>query len=311
MREKFVVHHKSTKLTSPMNETKLVEIFVDCDDFCKEFEQIYQQMTLPFRHPHATRTPGIHSSEIMSIAIYYHLSGMKCFQYYYEQCVLKSLKSYFPKAPSYSRFIELMPRCFFLLFAFLHRQRRGMETGIYFADSKKLAVCHNLRIFYHRVFKGIAQRGKSSTGWFYGLKLFLVINCYGQIMQCSVTAGNTADNNESVLKKFFQKLKGKLFADKGFLSQKIFSHCLEHGLKIITKIRSNMKNKLMLMDEKLLLAKRGMIESALDIMMTVCDIDHTRHRSPVNSIVNLFAGLNAYTYLDKLPSVFAKKIKLI
>jgi hypothetical protein len=72
-----------------------------------------------------------------------------------------------------------------------------------------------------------------------------------------------------------------------------------------------MKNKLMLMDEKLLLAKRGMIESALDIMMTVCDIDHTRHRSPINAMVNLFAGLSAYTYLDKLPSVFAKKLQLI
>lgn len=129
-------------------------------------------------------------------------------------------------------------------------------------------------------------------------------------MQCTVTKGNVADNNTSLLKKLFRHLKGKLFGDKGFISAKAFEHFLSQGLKIITKIRGNMKNKLVLMDEKLLLAKRGMIESALDIMMTICDIDHTRHRSPVNAMVNLFAGLNAYTYLDKLPSVFAKKFKL-
>jgi len=294
-----------------MNEAKLVEIFIDCDDFYKEFEQTFQQMVLPLKHPKGNRTPGICESEMMSIVIYYHLSGMKCFQYYYEQIISKSLRSYFPKAPSYNRFVELMPRCFILLFVFLHRLRRGTETGIYFADSKKLAVCHTLRIFYHRVFKGIAQRGKTSTGWFYGLKLFLVVNCFGQIMQCTVTAGNVADNNESLLKKFFRHLKGKLWGDKGFISPKVFQHCFSEGLKIITGIRSNMKNKLMDMQEKLLLKKRGMIESVLDIMMTVCDIDHTRHRSPINAMVNLFAGLNAYTYLDKLPSVFAKKLKLI
>jgi hypothetical protein len=195
-------------------------------------------MTLPLKSPHATRTPGIHPSEIMSIVIYYHLSGMKCFQYYYQQIIRGSLKSYFPNAPLYNRFLELMPRCFFLLFAFLHRWRRGEETEIYYADSKKLAVCHNFRIFHHRVFKGIAQRGKTSTGWFYGLKLFLVINCFGQIMQCTVTKGNVADNNSSLLKKFFRCLKGKLFADKGFRSQKVVEHFLSHGLKIITKVRS-------------------------------------------------------------------------
>lgn len=293
-----------------MNTTKLVEIFIDCDDFHKKYAPDYQQMMMLLKSPNAHRKAGITESEIMSIVIFYHLSGFKCFQYYYQQCIEKSLHSYFPKSPSYNRFVELIPRSLFWLFAFLHQCRRGSETGIYYGDSKKLPACHNLRIFIHRVFKGIAQRGKTSTGWFYGLKLFLVINCFGQIMQCTVTPGNTADNSESLLKKFFRHLKGKLFGDKGFISAKVFNHFLAEGLKIITGIRSNMKNKLFQMEEKLLLKKRGIIESAFDILMTVCDIDHTRHRSPVNAMVNLFAGLTAYTYLDKLPSVFAKKFML-
>ena len=57
--------------------------------------------------------------------------------------------------------------------------------------------------------------------------------------------------------------------------------------------------------------KTGVIESVNDILMTICDIDHTRHRSPINAIAHAYAGVAAYTYLDKLPSVFAAKIKFI
>ena len=243
----------------------------------------------------------------MTILILYHLSGMKCFEYYYREVVLKTLKKDFPTAPSYEWFISLIPRVMSHMFAFLYKCRcKKTDQEIYYMDSKQIPVCHNRRIHSNKVFKGMAERGKSSTGWFYGFKLFLIINPWGEIVRVYLTKGNVADNNFSLLKTLLKGLRGKAFADKGFIT-KYFSFFQQEGLSIITKIRNNMKNKLVTMEDKILLTKRGVIESAFDIMMTICDIEHTRHRSPVNAFTHLIAGLTAYTYLEKLPSVMGKK----
>jgi len=58
------------------------------------------------------------------------------------------------------------------------------------------------------------------------------------------------------------------------------------------------------MKHKLLLKKRGIIESVNDILKTVCDIEHTRHRSPVNRLVNTYAALVAYTWMERKPDIF-------
>lgn len=104
--------------------------------------------------------------------------------------------------------------------------------------------------------------------------------------------------------KLFSKLKGCAFADKGFINQKASENLIEKGLLLITKLKKNMKNKLLKMEHKMLLQKRGMIESVNDILKSVCDIDHTRHRSPLNALVNLYAGLCSYSWLDRKPSIF-------
>ena len=292
-------------------DTKLIQIFCDCDDFCKTAEKYSQSKQLGSGKRKPTRVPGLSLSECMCIMISYHHSGMKCFQYYYEDIVKKHMMSYFPKSPTYSHFVELIPITTMMLFLFVNLFRQGEATDCYFADSKKLPVCDNLRIRSNKVFVGNAGRSKSSTGWFYGLKLFLVINPYGQLIYSMVTPANIADNNFKILKKLFKWLTGFLFADKGFISQQAFDFFYQQGLKIVTSIRSNMKNKLMPMVEKLLRKKRGINESVNDILMTLCDIDHTRHRSPMNAVAHIYAGVAAYTYLDKLPTLFAKKNQMM
>lgn len=187
---------------------------------------------------------------------------------------------------------------------YLHCCRLGALCGVYYADSTSIAVCNNRRIHSHRVFRGQAARGKSSTGWFIGFKPFLVVNAFGQIVRVAFTPGNEADNNTRRLIKLFDKLQGWVFADRGFINQKAFEQLFKKGLQLITGIRSNMKNKLMNITQKMRLKKRGMIESVNDILKTVCDIEHTRHRSPINAVLNIFAGICAYTFLDRLPSVF-------
>lgn len=291
-----------------INEDKLLEVFIECDDFCKSFDDNIKCLLAPNIKQRQVRKPGLSTSEIMTILIFYHLSGMKCFKYYYERVVVYHLNSHFPHLTSYNRFIELIPRHLLYLFAFLNLKRTGQEMGIAYVDSKKLTVCHNKRIHNHKVFEGLAKRGHCSVGWFFGFKLFLIINPFGEILRCLITPANVADNDVKIWKKLFKNLQGKVFGDKGFISSKGSEALLDQGLHLITKLRSNMKNRLITLQDKWLLSKRGVIESVYDILSAICDIDHSRHRSPANAFTHLFAGLVAYTFLDRIPSIFRKKL---
>jgi hypothetical protein len=286
-------------------QNTVVQIFVDVDDFCKAYDCHLSAGRLePLAGHRPGPAPGLSDSEIMTLLIFYHHSGYKCFQYYYEECVLGELRSFFPRALSYQRFVELIPRVAVPLYLFCQWCCwRAQKTGIYFADSKKLPVCDNRRIHSNRVFKGLAGRGKSSTGWFYGLKLHLVVNNLGQIVHFMFTAANVSDNAKGVLDKLLDGLKGKCFADKGYLT-KFFDTFLQQGIQLVTRIRKNMKNALMQLSDKYWLRKRAVIESINDLLMSVFDIDHTRHRSPWNAIVHAIAGLCAYDYYQHKPSVF-------
>ena len=212
------------------------------------FNKKISEHLLGKNNPKSVHRLKLDASEMMCIEILYHHSGYKCFQYYYEQEVEKRyLNAYFPKAPSYSRFIQLKPRMLLYLIFYLNVCRIGQLCGIYFEDSTKLGVCHNRRIHSNRVFKGKAARGKTSTVWFYGLKLFLHINAFGEIKYAFFTMGNIADNHLPTMIKLFSKLKGWAFADKGFINQKAMEELLSKGLHLITGIRQNMKNKLVVM----------------------------------------------------------------
>ena len=231
-----------------------------------------------------------------TLEIRYHLSGHKGFEYFYQHEVLPgSLKSCFPAAPSYNRFAFKAPGCWWRLSVTC--------TG---ACSSALKVCHNRRIHCHPVFSATAKEGQCAVGGCYGFKLFLVVNGLGQIVQAFVTPANVADHGPATLKRLFQGLTGLAFADKGFASQKAFTPLFEQGLKLITYIRFNMNNKLLLLQEKMLLKKRGMIESVIDIVKSVGNIEHTRHRSPLNMIVDPYAALCAYSTFERKPSIFVR-----
>lgn len=288
-------------------EDKLIEIFIAADDFCQDFQRwLDTKPKVEFKLP---RFEGrMEVSEILSIIVFYHYSGYKCFQYYYEQQVQTELTSHFPNQVSYKRFLQLISKSTVHLFTFSKWMTLTSEaTSIYYIDSKKLPVCHNKRIHNHKVFKDVAERGKTSTGWFYGLKVHMVINNLGQIMSFTFTTGSVSDSNPEVLRTLLTQLQGNCYGDKGYLS-KIFEELYEQGLKLVTKIRKNMKNKLMPLNEKYQMFKRGVIESVFDILMTVFDIDHTRHRSPRNAMSHMLGALAAYSFMDQKPSVWLPKL---
>lgn len=169
-------------------------------------------------------------------------------------------------------------------------------------DSTSLKVCHNRRIQQHKVFQNLAARGKTSVDWFFGFKLHLVVNDQGELLNFVVTPGNTDDRTP--VAKLLQQLFGKGFADKGYISQKLAKQLLESlGVQLITKFKRNMKNRLLPLSDRLLLPKRVIIETVIDQLKNISQIEHSRHRSPVNCLVNIVCGLIAYCHQPKKPSI--------
>jgi hypothetical protein len=167
-------------------------------------------------------------------------------------------------------------------------------------------VCHHARIQQHRVLRVDARRGKTSVGWFYGFKLHLVVNDRGALLAFCLTPGNTDDRRPvpRVVRRLFGRLFGRLCGDTGSISHPLAPRLLvDQGVRLITRLRKNMRNVLMDLSDKLLLRKRALIETITDQLKNVCQIEHTRHRSPMNFVVHLLSGLIAYCHQPKKPSL--------
>ncbi|HVI81013.1 MAG TPA: IS982 family transposase [Candidatus Acidoferrum sp.] len=278
----------------------IVTIFCDIDDFC--------QSLLAREHPQLPahsgskkrRASSLSLSEVMTILVWFHASHYRTFKHYYLDSVLSGKRAEFPGLPSYTRFVELIPLTLLPLCAYL-QTRKGQPTGIQFMDSLPIRVCHNRRIPSHKVFAGLAQRGKGSMGWFYGFKLHLIINERGEVLGLTLTPGNTDDRRPVV--KLVRQLWGKLFGDRGYIGQELFEQLWTGGLQLITKLKRNMKNKLMPVLDKLLLRKRALIECVNDQLKNISQIEHTRHRSAANGIINMLAAVAAYTFQPKKPAL--------
>jgi Transposase DDE domain len=278
----------------------ILRLFFDCDEFCRNFDSYLSAKQLSDGKSHRQRDSTLSISEVMTIVILFQLSGFRNFKTYYTQHVCRHLRSEFPHLVSYQRMVELETTAALPLMAFL-LTRFGPCTGISFIDSTSIKVCHNLRIRSNKVFRDLAKRGKTSTGWFYGFKVHLVINDCGELLSVMITPGNVDDRKPAP--RLARRLWGKLFGDRGYISKELFDQLWELGLQLITKIRKNMKNKLMPMFDKILLRKRALSETVNDQLKNICQIEHTRHRSVINFIVNLIGALIAYTYQEKKPSL--------
>jgi hypothetical protein len=212
-----------------------------------------------------------------------------------------ALRQEFPHTLSYSRFVELMPRFLVPLAIYRHTQR-GSCTGVSFSDSTSLAVCHPARIQQHRVLAVDARRGKTSVGWFYGFELHLVVNDRGELLAFCLTLGNTDDRRPAP--RLVQRLFGRLLGDQGCIAQPLAEQLfLAQGLRLITKLRKHMRHQLLEFSDRRLLRKRALIETIIDQLKNVSQIEHSRHRSPVNFLVHLLAGLAAYCHQPKKPSL--------
>ncbi|MDG4560895.1 MAG: IS982 family transposase [Candidatus Competibacter sp.] len=278
----------------------LEDLFYDVDEFCRVFLPAWHRQLLTDGTRQRRRTSRLALSEIMTILLYFHQAQYRNFKAFYLLHLCRHCRGEFPNLLSYSRFVALIPTALMPMCIYLHT-RRGENTGIAFIDATSLVVCHNRRIHSHKVFKQVARRGKTSMGWFYGFKLHLVVNDQGELLAFQITPGN-ADDREPV-PELTRGLTGKLIGDRGYISSQLFHVLWERGLHLVTKIRRNMHNKLMPMVDKLLLRKRAIIETINDQIKNIQQIEHTRHRSAINAMVNVLAALVAYTHQPRKPSL--------
>ena len=256
--------------------SKVTEIYCIADDFCKEYNSELNKTSLSLSNPsadspkHRKRKGRMSDAEMITILILFHSNTFRNFRHY-----LLFLK------------LGLMGEC----------------TGITFIDSTRIPVCENKRQSCNRVFKGYAQKGKSTMGWYYGFKLHLLCNERGELLNFALTRANVDDRNPKVFNDLTKDLFGKLYADKGYIPQSLFASLFDRGVHIVTGIRTNMKNRLMDVHDKIMLRKRSIIETINDMLKNVAQIVHTRHRSISNFIVNLLADIAVYAFYDTKPSI--------
>ena len=284
----------------------ITALFVCLDDFCLLYKQALDSQALPHvleKKPgkkQRDRDGFLSLSELLFIQILFHLSPYKDFKHFYLYGICHEHRDKFKKVPSYQRIVALK-KSLFMPLTLLMYALFGEETGLYFADSTALKVCHNKRIHSHKVFSGLAARGKTTMGWFFGLKLHLIINNKGEIMALKITPGNTDDR--AALKEIVRTLSGKCYADRGYIGQNLFQSLWKKGLHLITGIRKNMKCYLIPHIDKVLLRKRFIIETTFGVLKNSMGMEHTRHRSPHNAFVHILSTLVAYSFKKSKPKI--------
>jgi len=274
-------------------------IFYHVDEFCKDFEPNYKKKLLKLGCIKRIRRSKMTLSEILTIIIYYQYSGMKNFKTYYLSINPKD----YSYLVSYNRFTEIMQQALFPLSVFCKTYLKKQESKITFIDSTCMQVCHNARIPSNKVFKGCAKRGKTSIGWFYGFKLHIIIDRKGNLLNFAFSKGNVPDNNLKIVEDLTNGISGRMFGDKGYISSKLFKMLYKKGITIITKLKSNMQNKLMNIYDKFILTKRPVVESSINIIKTYFDLCSSRSRSISNFFVQALSSIAAYIFKPQKPSI--------
>ena len=283
---------------------KVIELFCMADDFCKFFDRMVAKYTFKSavkRSYHRNSTMS--KAEIMLIMILFHDSNYRCLKHFYQERVCKHLRHLFPKVVSYNRFVELEREVAVPLALFIKKVLWGKCTGISFVDSTPLRVCRNQRIHIHKTFKGIAQRGKCSMGWFFGFKLHLICNEKGELLNFMITPGDIDDREPLKYEAFMEFIYGKLVGDKGYIGKELFQRLFVNGIQLVTKLKSNIKGALMSVSDKLLLRKRAIIETVNDELKNIAQVEHSRHRCFDNFIVNMLGAIAAYCCFPKKPCI--------
>ena len=288
-----------------MLKDKVTEFYVELDDFHREFGS--QLENRPFltdaKVKRRNRKGKLSDAEMMAIFLLFHYGQFTNFKHFYTRYVQVHMADLFPDLISYQCFNARQERILVPLLLYLKYRGLGASRGINYIDSTLIRVCHIKREKQHRVFKGVAKKGKSTMGWFFGFKLHLIINDRGELLSFYLSEGNVDDRNIDIMTAMTRDIFGKLFGDKGYISKALAELLFQDGIQLMTKVRKNMKQQNLSDIDAILLRKRALIESVNDELKNICKVEHTRHRSVKGFLVNLAGALAAYCFLPKKPSL--------
>ena len=277
-------------------------IMNELKDFYKVYLPFKDHYLLEKKENSRNKKTKISNIKILAIMIMYHLSGSSNFKFFYKFYISRI----FRKLPEYSWFMRLRERAFIDLMCFLHY--KCVSTGkCFFIDSSPIKVCHNKRIKKHKTFKGLAERGYHSMGWFYGFKIHIIINEKGDLVKFVFTKGNVSDVTEL---KMAEGLTGLLVGDKGYISQYWTQYLEKQGLKLVTKSRKNMKPIKLTNKEKAFLGKRNIVETVFSQLKN-WGLVNTKIRSYFGWILNALSTLATYVIRPFKPYVRISKNLLI
>jgi hypothetical protein len=278
----------------------LTRLFIFVDDFFKAYSKALEQYVkensyeLPSKHKYESKSLSL--SEIMTILISFHLSDFKTLKAYYKFLKIYHKKE-FPNLCSYNRFFERQCETFYP-FKVLFECISGECDGLSYIDATCLPVCHIKREKFCKMFKKIAKKSKSTMGWYYGFKMHLITNKYGHPISFEITQSTVDDRK--VPDTIFAKIFGKLYGDRGYISEKFKDNLKRKGINLITALRINMKPKLITEEDNKNLKNRGIIESCFNVLKNILSMQHTRHRSGKNYVINLISSMCAccFRFID-------------
>jgi len=282
--------------------TILYHIFDQVDNLIKAMNANLKRKLVGSLKPKGGRPPKLSLQAILTFGVFRFAVGNKDIKHYH-----RYLLSHFPnelgEIPSYGNFNGLMnrtlPYVVFLL-QWLMYCNRSDESGLYFLDSSPLKVCENKRIFDHKVSDGLAKRGKTSMGWFFGFKLHAVCDSLGRLVSLLITPGNTDDRRFAL--KLLKDLKGLCIADAGYVSKNLMKTLYDQGLLLLTDVRNSMK-RLMSKTEHQLLKMRQRIEGVFACLKYRLKAEASFARSPLGYLSRILYACLAFVLTPQFETI--------
>ena len=267
------------------------ELFCVIDDFFLQFEATYWKFLKQSRHHSRIRNAQLSISEIIFIAVWYKCSHFTNFKAFFSW--LKQDKRHlFKSLPCYQRMSHLINMHQLALHALHTALTKGQHSQYLWIDSTTLPVCKNQRIQRYKSLAKIASRGKSSKGWFYGCKLHIVMNQFGEIACSTLSNGHIADIK--MVEKLVKDMEAKLYGDRGYISQELKSRLKYQGIDLITYHRKNMQPIQLSESDKYHLKQRNKIETLFSLLKGQYNLVTSKARSVHGFLGGIYASLCAY-----------------
>jgi hypothetical protein len=236
--------------------------------------------------------------ELIALGVFRHAMNIKDVRHYH-RFLLSHYARWF-HLPNYPNFLHQMHQVspyVLLVLLYLCAENRSSALQPYAMDTTALKVCENGRISEHRVCKEIAARGKTTQGWFYGLKLGWVVDAQGHLLSISIRPGNTDDRK--FLATLFRNLNGLAVADAGFLSKRWMHILGNQDLFLLTDVKKNMK-RLMTEFQHTLLKMRQQVEIRFSQLKYRLQQVVSLARSPLGYISRWLYALCAYALFQRV-----------